>query len=716
MTYLWRQRLLICLSIWLITLGTSVQGIADSDGTDFVANFLQYGSKNPKDFSVKLYFSCVSAAKATVTYKYTSLVTNALVTDTTVVDPGSFVSVFLKYQEIVTDGFVANGNVKLVPDTRVFIHSDVPIKVLAEIYNINTGVGDVYLVLPTSLAGSTFNIQLPQSVDGDAMIIAIAGQGNAKTTIKVGVSINQGPLTTQNQVFDPTMGQPQPFIAFNDAFADSVYITSDQPISITIASTCVDLLYLVGKSNGRSKPCDYAASMAQPIGVWDCQSILTPYDLRVITGTYTNLLTASPSDATCAGNILPTMVYTNDNPVGKSTILGTGYSTNFPITSNTKDFGLRSSHAVVPLTRIGSPNANMNVPLNGAFMHLIPDTTQFITGDINFKTFYAGDTLEIYSESSTTFDQFTIDGKPISPLQVKVIPIGFFDRNYTSFAITIATPTNHVFNSPGKYIAYVLGKSDRGYIAGYGYIAGFNKSTLQSYPASTPHVSSTAALPTTTAAPVPVISTALPDDQLQHSYHISSDYPIVVMGAIMCDKPCATQVGECDYGAFVAMPMKPYDCFDATQVNKNEFSRIISTSFTKEIFVSPGDNNCEATIEATIFNSNHPWTGEPLTLPNLLSKEIVFNPIEESEFAITSMNTDVSMIRLGSPFAYKNDGKIKGAFMTIVPDVSQFVQDESSFILLGDGDYLEVYEIIVMRNPRKDYCPSLRISLDALER
>uniref|UniRef100_A0A0N5BG23 IgGFc_binding domain-containing protein n=1 Tax=Strongyloides papillosus TaxID=174720 RepID=A0A0N5BG23_STREA len=177
------------------------------------------------------------------------------------------------------------------------------------------------------------------------------------------------------------------------------------------------------------------------------------------------------------------------------------------------------------------------------------------------------------------------------------------------------------------------------------------------------------------------------------SIYISSDQPIVVIGAVICAELNAfnyqspTSNNTCDYAAYFPQQIDTRDC--ASNLTTPD-QRVIVGDHTADIIVSPADSTCGSSIPVSLYSNVNPANVSQETLPPKLVKRYENFEYYTSGLAVSSPNVLLSMTRIGTPRA-TNITTLDGIFVHYVPDITQYYSGETQFITLFDGDYYEVY-------------------------
>uniref|UniRef100_A0A0K0EWD7 IgGFc_binding domain-containing protein n=1 Tax=Strongyloides venezuelensis TaxID=75913 RepID=A0A0K0EWD7_STRVS len=490
--------------IFILSLTILGYGIPDSDGTKFITSFLYKDATNSSNFSLYLYFITSVQNPGPVTVRYLSLVDMTMKITSVTPEYGKVTRLQFNYNDVISEGHLSSGTPLNVTDPRIFIDSITPVKVIGHLFNRINNQGDMYIVPPLTFAGTTYLVKLPKTSLGKLQLLHIMALENQNVNVEMIASTQGSNLTSiQNFTINGTAGSPQKIVSsILSGSKKSYYFKASGPIIITAAVNGADLNGYLVNSNATVKPAiDYTAFVPQPIGVWDMKTMLTPKDKRVTVAENTVALDVSPSDV-MGYNKLPILTFNNLNTTnGVSAVIPIQQVSEYAIDhSQITEFATQSSHAVAVWTRIGSPSANSNATLNGMYIHYIPESTQFYSGETQFITLFAGDYYEVYVENYTVGASLTLNGQNVLINDQTSRNLGFFNKTYTVVKITVPIAGLNVFNCSLNYIGYVISKTNGYTNTAYGYLTGFNKSKLQTYWASneTTTTTTTTTITTTT--------------------------------------------------------------------------------------------------------------------------------------------------------------------------------------------------------------------------
>uniref|UniRef100_A0AC35UDJ6 TIL domain-containing protein n=1 Tax=Rhabditophanes sp. KR3021 TaxID=114890 RepID=A0AC35UDJ6_9BILA len=372
---------------------------------------------------------------------------------------------FFGYDDVVLNDItgIEDRVINMMADPRFIITASANVKVLAHVYNIVTGQGDMFHVSSVDFIGRNYLIQMPKPSIGAVQIIHLLPTETDNTFVSVRIIVNRQIVAQYPMNLSKELGSKQvALIIPAKEYSATVYIYATKALFVTTAVTSVDEDPIHVDPQMPHEFDDYSAIMPQPIQLNDClNSLNPPTDLRMVTTLFTKSLFVTPAYSFCSMNLPITIFNDVDNTNGTVVNLSTLEVTKIDLNVTQYNFfGIQSTTALAPLTRFGSYRSKSNSKkLVSAFMHYIPETTQYISGQIQFVTIVEDSVLEIYGDNSTDPTVFLLDG---------------FEADF----LTTSSRGYHTFSSSGKYIAYVVGKNVLNRDGTYGYLVGMNKTRL----------------------------------------------------------------------------------------------------------------------------------------------------------------------------------------------------------------------------------------------
>uniref|UniRef100_A0AC35U9B8 IgGFc_binding domain-containing protein n=1 Tax=Rhabditophanes sp. KR3021 TaxID=114890 RepID=A0AC35U9B8_9BILA len=288
------------------------------------------------------------------------------------------------------------------------------------------------------------------------------------------------------------------------------------------------------------------------------------------------------------------------------------------------------------MARVGGSLGNDGFSVNNAFMTIVPETTQYLTGPINIVTFSINSKLEIYGIGLIP-SLFFIDGQKVPDALITKATLTAIDTSYSSYIVTVIGTSFHTFNTIRPYIAYVVGRNsdDDNDISMYGYLAGCGKSQLKTTPtqgwryvlrlpkATSSSVQLISIIPIDSTKPLNgqlvtykngvyrdtldfIINPTIDNTQAlfvgddsdgELAFNIYGTTAFIVTAAVPCvdlnyestRKPSVDML-TCDYVAFMPFPIYSYDC-QSTLSGLGEI-KLLGGQFTNVVYETAGVMLC----------------------------------------------------------------------------------------------------------------------------
>ncbi|UMM41111.1 hypothetical protein L5515_017520 [Caenorhabditis briggsae] len=374
--------------------------------------------------------------------------------------------------------------------------STCPVTLLANNYDISTGQGDTFMVLPTTWGSKSFTFSLPPAVlsgtyQYEQILVLPTTEGTTRVNV---VEIGNGQSFYS---FNVTYGNaPAVYIGTRtpDKRPRTYHVTSDKDVLIVAGVTC---------AGADITTCDHAAYMPHPPAASDCYAYDYYDDDHVsYLPTTTQFFTDIPGTCLVGQNITSIL---NDGVAKTITIKPQMESPLWTIQTTKPDQTGVAFHNGGSNIHIARYYDGTKYNSRGAFIATSPSMTQFHADSTSFYTRNANDSLEIYC-TVLTCAKITIDTKRISIADTKVVQ-SVDGTSYYIFVITIANAGFHQIyldpNTKGTYSFFVFGKNNQ---YSYGYVGGVNKPTFVLAPATSPGPTTTG--PTTLTPPSTVTTQA----------------------------------------------------------------------------------------------------------------------------------------------------------------------------------------------------------------
>uniref|UniRef100_A0AC35TXV2 N-acetylgalactosaminide beta-1,3-galactosyltransferase n=1 Tax=Rhabditophanes sp. KR3021 TaxID=114890 RepID=A0AC35TXV2_9BILA len=227
------------LLVFISSLVAFVACSTDSDGTSFITSFVNYDVEVTNDYELSLHLLPIDKQFDYVNISYYSLLTNKLEKRNNLkVLKGQTNEIFFNYYEVIAPINNQTQNIEIIPDARIFIESNHPLKVIASLYNTKTGKGDIYLVPSIKFAGTDYVISLPEPNYNGYQMFNILSTVDIETEVIIDINYSLGIKSHNIRYLNGSMGSNQIQVIVPKEFAaDSFEIKSNHPIIIVAAIT-----------------------------------------------------------------------------------------------------------------------------------------------------------------------------------------------------------------------------------------------------------------------------------------------------------------------------------------------------------------------------------------------------------------------------------------------------------------------------------------------
>uniref|UniRef100_A0AC35UES3 IgGFc_binding domain-containing protein n=1 Tax=Rhabditophanes sp. KR3021 TaxID=114890 RepID=A0AC35UES3_9BILA len=483
------MKLLLLVLSFLLTLNY-IKATQDTDGVYFVTSFPWYNEPNPDNIGITLNFFNTAGIKNGVTISYwlenLSIQKNYSLT----IDPNSAINTNLLFRNVVKNYLDLSSQNTMISDPRIIITSQYPMKVISRIYNKVTGLGDAEMIPSSNIAHTRAN-QIIHIYGSDDTDRSVNYQNDGAATVyhdingifykKYDLTIKRQLGASQNIIINPS-----------DSREHSFSIYSNQKIYVVGGVGRVNLI-ATGTTPGAgtiNSITDYAMMHFYPLHYFDCTYafFLGKEDRRMLTSDYTKSVYITPPRSNGCENYLPISLYNQLTPTTPISMTLTNFVASTLTMKPYSQNGASSQLTYVPWIRFGGSRGTSlatQTQLFTSFLHYVPETSQWVSGNTNFVTFSPNSFVEVYADSTITAQSFTLDGIFVDGTQIKSSSnIAFFGGKYNVFTINVKNAGFHVLQvkQTGTYVVYVIGDNVQGLSGSYGYVAGYNINTLKKYP------------------------------------------------------------------------------------------------------------------------------------------------------------------------------------------------------------------------------------------
>ncbi|GMT33739.1 hypothetical protein PFISCL1PPCAC_25036, partial [Pristionchus fissidentatus] len=349
-----------------------------------------------------------------------------------------------------------NGGFQQQFDTRIVVTTSLPVTLYASNYLTQDGyaVGDTYLVLPYTMAGTSYSFTLPSPAPRTNDVIEYAIAYIIPTRKDVTVQMNVGQWS-EKRLIPFKVGSPVHYFAvpYTKNMKDpTFYITGDNDFLVVAAVSCIPSP--IGNF-------DYAAFMPSPA--------VAPGKCFTDTPTPDN----HPTDLVNARRFSFAAVKEGcDNSVDFYD--DTRTQVTHPDGTIVKVDNLFGDRAIIKVIDMPSQPIRIgSTELGGTFLAGVPSTAQFVSGTTYFMSETNMMTLYIITDAVASLTM-RLDGEVVafSPEILKIDGVQYHFTTQVVFSTTV--PSVHKLDaSPGKYIFYLIGTVDNGHSA-LGYYSAYN--------------------------------------------------------------------------------------------------------------------------------------------------------------------------------------------------------------------------------------------------
>ncbi|TKR80006.1 hypothetical protein L596_014146 [Steinernema carpocapsae] len=395
--------------------------------------------------------------------------------------------------------YVIGPGFNIYPDLRVRISTSGPVSV----YATNTAevtlagvrshtVGDTYMVLPDSMAGREYVINLPDALQTynpqDLWQMKVLFFIPIRTSVRITFSQKTATGWSQDTKFtlNPIAREDQRYFAQITGLGDSFFkITGDGDFLVLAGVTCAP---------DHQGDCDFAAYMPPPIVDQGCGSCLVTDDhLTYSSGnmfTSDQYVLAAPTSCHLS---VPYVVKTDIGEGSPQSLDPNNYNAPSGIPVSGKYLLYSTNQALLQMSRIG----NRTKENGGLYLDLVPSISQFITGQSTFYSPAKNTVVKIFMDTQASND-LTIGGqKPNGD----VGSIGI----YKVLSTTVNSGIYQVV-SKGRYLIEVQTTTDsytRGFIVAYNKQSSDTPSTCTTFTPPTTTPITTMSTPSTPSPPTP---------------------------------------------------------------------------------------------------------------------------------------------------------------------------------------------------------------------
>uniref|UniRef100_A0A0N4ZGM0 IgGFc_binding domain-containing protein n=1 Tax=Parastrongyloides trichosuri TaxID=131310 RepID=A0A0N4ZGM0_PARTI len=235
------MKYLFLISLYLIQSSLNVAATG-TIGTEFVLSFPNIKLNNDH---YKIFCSNDNYDYASIVVKWWSLKDKETKTDNFTITPLGYNEYIFDKTEVVFTSYSGYAEVIYIPENRITISSNIPIRVVANFYSFDPIFNNIHLVPSIESLGKNYMIQLPEpDVDQFQLIQLLPLEIDTK--IELTHYVNGVLLVKSDLVLQSAFGSEQLTLVrqqSNLTVNSSFLIESDQPIAVVAAVTCKIISY-----------------------------------------------------------------------------------------------------------------------------------------------------------------------------------------------------------------------------------------------------------------------------------------------------------------------------------------------------------------------------------------------------------------------------------------------------------------------------------------
>uniref|UniRef100_A0AC35TWB8 CUB domain-containing protein n=1 Tax=Rhabditophanes sp. KR3021 TaxID=114890 RepID=A0AC35TWB8_9BILA len=466
-----------------ISLFVTLEGSADTDGTDFVFSFT---SNFAYSFAGNTSVIVIPTKRdAHCTFKYTQKSNSKVTSIQMTALYGKTNEFFFDSREIVmnTDVFRDPFSDTAVSDFRIFAACNQEVKLIGKFFDQYSSSADIFLIQSTKNAGNKFNFGVPPQFSSSKGFISILPVQQYQTiSIDVSSYINGTFFAKKTLNYDASIGKNQHYLSISPNteetdFDVTIVVSASAPIFLSYVTPWVTSSNFFDDSCGKSCYMNYVQLTPMPVVTKQCNVQLFPAEQRIITDDYTSKLYVSPPnvEGVCYENFA-LILYNKNNLNGEYKPIES-FETNTISLETTSEIGSLSKAGQMPMYRFGSIMQKPDMVTSvGHFAHYVPSIQEWVTGETHFYTLENNCVIEFYADAIGSIPTFIeLDKKPLSTYDYERKNMHYFANTYSRFSVKISGEGLHTFENNGNYVLYVVCDKLFWKYGAVGYVGGFNK-------------------------------------------------------------------------------------------------------------------------------------------------------------------------------------------------------------------------------------------------
>uniref|UniRef100_A0AC35UFU6 ShKT domain-containing protein n=1 Tax=Rhabditophanes sp. KR3021 TaxID=114890 RepID=A0AC35UFU6_9BILA len=469
----------LCTNPTYQTMYSNINGLADSDGKDFVFSFTNWNAV--QSFSYISVIVMPILKDTTCKLQYHNITMNVDVTSTFRVSQGSIFEFKANAREIMKTSISHITGLDSMDDCRLLLNCQDDVKVVGKYSDVQDGYGDLFLVPSTKNAGKKYVLGLPTTSqsDGNHVVILPIPSKDKDETIKVDVSLYENDVLQKqaSAQIGTTFGARQFFVMtdLNYKVNATIVIVSSKPIMVSLVSPNA-------QNNNYDTNCaqnchwDYTVVIPLPVIENNCFRTSKIFDDYVITNNFTTRLYVAPPLNNCNFKVLAQVVDDIGSPDGTSLEISALGFTNLTLSTRNQVEMTYHYTGGLRVYRQGGIIQTDGVTAFGTFLAYMPSYNEYVTGATPFYSLNKGCVLELYTKADTDKNGLIVlDGVGLKPFRYTKTQFKINDRKHFLYIIPLVIYGYHYVNlSNDAYTAYVVCKAVNGPFDANGYNIGYN--------------------------------------------------------------------------------------------------------------------------------------------------------------------------------------------------------------------------------------------------
>uniref|UniRef100_A0AC35UAK4 IgGFc_binding domain-containing protein n=1 Tax=Rhabditophanes sp. KR3021 TaxID=114890 RepID=A0AC35UAK4_9BILA len=475
------------LSLLVFVVGANIVDGADSDGKEFVFNFMQTDEYDISSVTTTNVIVIPLHKDSICSFQYTQTSDHKVVSISRSAFFGKTNEIIFDPNEVLLQPTWEVHDISMMPDKdfRIYVSCSEDVTLIAKYEDAYHAQGDIFLIPSISNAGNKYILSMPTGYDpvkGWITILPITKQ--LPFTVNVEGYVNGVLFSNQSRTYDSKIGDEQLYITVNplnqDDYKATLKISGTSNFFITYLNPWAVSGSLQDGSCGISCNWDYITFMPMPVVGKECNKMLALPDQRIITNDFTTRLYVSPPNVPHNCNeMFKIQVYDKfDNVTGNCEIISDIGSSTISLTDKS-EMGSETFEGETVMYRFGSfHHSPDNLTGYGHFAHYVPSVQEWVTGQTQFYTLAKDCSAELYTDQVNP-DSIKLDGITLTKPKYTLNYMDYFNKKFGHFIVPISGYGVHSIDSGSNYVLYVVCKNVHSIYNGAGYLASFNQAKNQ---------------------------------------------------------------------------------------------------------------------------------------------------------------------------------------------------------------------------------------------